>query len=434
MLSPCTRRAWALALIPAAALLSALTAAVHADEALSEPEGSLSFIEVGALVLARHPSLRSFDWEVRADAARRLQADRRLNPTLELEMENFSGQLPGASESELTLSISQTFERGGKRSARVAISDAEAKVHRLEFEFARRAALAATASLYLDVVVADRTLALHDESVAIAEEVRTAVAAKTRAGAVSPAEETRALVDLQRARLRRDEIATEREAARRSLAALWGSLDPRFTGLTTRFDSLSAPVSADALVGRLDESPALALQAANLASRERAVELADAVKSTDLTLGGGVRRLGDADAITFLVSAGVELPLFGRSPGAVEEARAEVGRTGALAAGSRLEQSLAFRQALAAMARSREAIETLRHETLPAVERVFEEIRLGYSNGRFTYVDLLEARRAWTETHFDELEALHAHHQARFEAEQILGAPLGSPSFEEEEK
>lgn len=434
MLFLCKPRAWALAFVPAAALLMALTPSVRADETWSEPAGSLSLREVGALVLARHPSLRSFDWELRADEARRLQADQKLNPSLELELENFSGQLPGASESELTLSVSQTLERGGKRSARVAAADAEARVHRIEFDLARRDALAKAASRYLDVVVAERTLALHDESVEIAEEVRTAVAAKTRAGAVSPAEEMRALVDLQRARLRRDEIATERDVARRRLAALWGSLEPRFTVLTTGFDSLSTPFSPDALVGRLDESPSLALQAANLASRERAVELADALKSTDLTLGGGVRRVGEADAITFLVSAGLELPLFGRSAGTVEEARAEVGRAGALSAGDRIEQSLAFRQALAEMTRSGQAVETLRRETLPAVERVFEEIRLGYGNGRFTYVDLMEARRAWTETHFDELDALRAHHQARFEAEQILGAPLGSPSFEEEEE
>lgn len=434
MLFFCMHRAWAFAFVSAAALLGALTPSARADETWAEPDGPLSLSQVGALVLAGHPSLRSFDWELRADEARRLRADQKLNPSLELELENFSGQLPGASESELTLSVSQTLERGGKRSARVAAADAEANVHRLEFELARRAALAATASRYLDVVVAERTLALHDESVAIAEEVRTAVAAKTRAGAVSPAEETRALVDLQRARLRRDEIATARDVARRSLAALWGSLEPRFTVLTTSFDSLSAPFSPDALVSRLDESPSLALQAANVASRERALDLADAEKSGDLTLGGGVRRVGEADAITFLVSAGVELPLFGRGAGTVEEARAEVGRSSAIAAGSRIEQSLAFRQALAEMARSREAVETLRRETLPAVERVFEEIRLGYGNGRFTYVDLLEARRAWTETHFDELDALRAHHQARFEAEQILGAPLGSPSFEKEEE
>ncbi len=64
--------------------------------------------------------------EARADIARAeglaQQAGVRPNPTVGLEIENFSGSGPysGISQAETTASISQTLELGGKRSARVS--------------------------------------------------------------------------------------------------------------------------------------------------------------------------------------------------------------------------------------------------------------------------------------------------------------------------
>ena len=94
-----------------------------------------------ALMQIRHasPDVRRAALETRASAAEADQAGRRLNPSIGLEIENFSGTGPlnGFDQTETTLAIEQTFQLGGKRAkreraarARAALSDAECRTCR----------------------------------------------------------------------------------------------------------------------------------------------------------------------------------------------------------------------------------------------------------------------------------------------------------------
>ena len=58
----------------------------------------------------------------------------------------------------------------------------------------------------------------------------------------------------------------------------------------------------------------------------------------------------------------------------------------------------------------------------PAVHaKGFTQIRRGYELGKFTYLDVLEARRALAEARADEIEALVSLRQAQAEAESLIG-------------
>ncbi|MBJ7413297.1 MAG: TolC family protein, partial [Phenylobacterium sp.] len=119
-------------------LLAGLTAASTASADPAPP-----FAALFAQAQATAPRLA----EARANVARAeglaRQAGARPNPTLEFEVENFSGSGPfrGTSLSESTARIGQTLELGGKRSARVAAGRAEieaarAQARRVEAEYA----------------------------------------------------------------------------------------------------------------------------------------------------------------------------------------------------------------------------------------------------------------------------------------------------------
>ena len=83
----------------------------------------LTLDEALARALERDPSVAAGEIARAGALARREQAVLRPNPEAGFELENFSGDLPGASAAEATVELSQRFELGGKRSSRVALAD-----------------------------------------------------------------------------------------------------------------------------------------------------------------------------------------------------------------------------------------------------------------------------------------------------------------------
>ncbi|MBB37184.1 MAG: transporter, partial [Hirschia sp.] len=183
-----------------------------------------------ALMQIRHasPDVRRAALETRASAAEADQAGRRLNPSIGLEIENFSGTGPlsGFDQTETTLAIAQTFQLGGKRAkreqaarARAALADAECRVILRETEL--EAAL-----LYHDLIAATELAALARESADLAVSLAQTVSKRVEAGAAAPPERSRAEADA--AALKAAALAADAEIDQRryELAALWGSSTP----------------------------------------------------------------------------------------------------------------------------------------------------------------------------------------------------------------
>src|SRR5690606_518243 len=125
----------------------------------------LSLADALALALEHSPELAAYSWELRAAEARRIQAAARPNPELGLDLENVSGDLPGLSRSELTLSLGQILELGGKRDARIRAARAEQEVRAREWEVLEVAVSAEVTRRFLDAVTIERLVGLQEEEV-----------------------------------------------------------------------------------------------------------------------------------------------------------------------------------------------------------------------------------------------------------------------------
>ena len=89
-------------------------------EPFAEPEGALTLQSALAAALRNAPRLQGFDWQVRADEARALQAGLLPNPTLLVEGENFagSGAFSGSDAAATTVFLGHLVQLGGKRAKR----------------------------------------------------------------------------------------------------------------------------------------------------------------------------------------------------------------------------------------------------------------------------------------------------------------------------
>jgi len=391
---------------------------------LEEPSGELTLQQALALAMERGPELGVAELGVAAAEGHRQRAELRPNPETAFEIENLSGDLPGASEAEITLSVAQRLELGGKRGARVALADSLKGLARVDLEVVRRdlvreveTAFAAGLGAQARVVVAEQTLEL-------AREVSASVEQKVRAGAISPVEMTRARVAVAQAEVQLETARREQDLTRRLLALRWGSAAPRFTSLGGELDTLAALPAWSSLAERLAKNPDVVRWAAESQARRARLELEQSLGVPDLTLDGGVKRLEESGSTTFVAGIGLPIPLFDRNQGAVKEAGAALEQADRSQRAARLEAERDLLDAVVRLEIAQAAVRGLRLTVIPGAESTSMEIHRGYELGKFTYHDVLEARRALAQARSDEIDALVTLRQARAEVESLVGGAL----------
>ncbi|MGH8069321.1 MAG: TolC family protein, partial [Candidatus Entotheonellia bacterium] len=201
------------------------TAAAEPGDAIAEPTGVLTMRQALTQALLQNPELAAFAWEVRAGEARTLQEGLLPNPEFGVEVENFagSGELRGFNAAETTIALSQLVELGGKRLRRARVVALERDLAAWDYETKRLDVFAETTKAFVEVLGAQERLALNEDLVRLAEQVLSTAAERVRAGKVPPVEETKAQVALSTARIALERAGRELTAARKRLAASWGS-------------------------------------------------------------------------------------------------------------------------------------------------------------------------------------------------------------------
>ncbi|MEL7322611.1 MAG: TolC family protein [Pseudomonadota bacterium] len=370
-----------------------------------EPSSPLTLQAVLNEVRRASPEVRAAGLEVHALGAEADQAARRLNPSILVELENFSGSgaLSGFDQTETTIAVEQTFRLGDKRGlneraarARQALASAECAVVLREAEL--QAAL-----LFSDLLAAEDLQKLTQQTAALSERLAATVERRVEAGAAAPPELARARADAATIRANAAGIAAEIEARRYALALLWGEANPQFG---------SAVASTDVLDDALDDGPAenprLDAASAGLRAREAETALARSAALPDVTVSAGFRRFEESGDEAFIAGLSVPLPLFDRGR---DTARASAFRADAAALDRQfVEQRLLSEQRSAAAARraAQARLDILSQDALPAAEEAYAAAERGYEVGRFDLTTTLNARAVLLQTQVAVIEAERA--------------------------
>jgi cobalt-zinc-cadmium efflux system outer membrane protein len=77
-------------------------------------------------------------------------------------------------------------------------------------------------------------------------------------------------------------------------------------------------------------------------------------------------------------------------------------------------------------------VTAMRTSILPGAELAFDMAREGYTQGKFAYLDVLDAQRTWFEAKVQYVEVLSSYHQALAELNRLAsGYPEGTARIEE---
>ena len=392
-----------------------------------EPRGVLSLHDVLSLTLVRNPELSAFTFELRAAEARTIQAGVLPNPTLSAELENVGGTgstTTGVRVTEATLQLSQLIELGGKRAKRLRLAGLERELTGWDYEAKRLEVLTEAKKAFVDVVASTEHLAFTADLLRLAEQVQRTVSARVQAGKVSPIEETRTRVAVSTARLQVSQAHNLHEAAKKRLAASWGSTTPIFAGVSGSLDTTTPIPSMDALTAQVQKNPDIARWVSEMAARRAHVEVARSKAIPDLTLSGGVRYLNETKEGTFVLGFSLPLPLFDRNQGGILEAHARLTKAELERRAAEVRVNTALAESYQHLVIATNEVTALQNDVLPAAEEAFQATQEGYRLGKFGLLDVLDVQRTFFETRGRYLEALATYHKAVADLERLSGEEL----------
>lgn len=408
-----------------------------ADQTASaeEPTGDITLMQALIAALLKNPELAAFSQEIRAREAAVLQAGLRPNPIFGANAANFgNASIRGFDGDVVTLELSQLIELGGKRAARIEAAKWTRELADWDYEVQRIAVLTQVSQTFTEVLGAQARLDLARQTAELAEQVATAVGNQVKAGEVSPVEETRAKVALATVRADLTRAERELEAARRHLAALWGSVTPRFNRVLGELETVSPIPTLEQLQKRIHQNPELARWSTELMQRQALIDLEKTKAIPDVTVSLGVSKYLMPGDYALVAGVSLPLPVFNRNQGGILEAERrrtkaiEERRAAEVRVGTALNTAY---QALAAAYAEAVAYKT---SVLPGAASAFEAVRKGYRFGQFTLLDVLDTQRTLFAARTQYIRALTAYHQGVAEVERLIGERLAFVQNSEESK
>lgn len=393
------------------------------DDESSKP---ITLRQAIALALVKNPELQAFDREIRAREANVIQAGLLPNPEIEATNENFGGQraFSGFQQTQTTIALSQVILLGGKRTKRARVAELSKTLAEWDYETKRMDVLTQLSKAFTDVLGFQEQLKLMRELMRLAKRVHQTVSERVKAGKVSPIEATRTQVALASTRIDLNRAERGLKAARRRLAATWGSAHARFEAAQGDLFAIAPVPSQASLEQRIADNPDLARWVTEIAQRQAVVDNEKSKAIPNLTLTGGYQRMGQTHDNAFVVGFSMPIMIFNRNQGAIQEAFSRVSKAETNQRAAKVRVSAALSQVYQALAFAHSEVIVLKEQILPSAESAFNAINEGYRFGKFPFLNVLDSQRTLFQARAQYLRALISYHKAAVDVERLIGAPL----------
>jgi cobalt-zinc-cadmium efflux system outer membrane protein len=366
--------------------------------------------------IEHNPTLAAARREVNATEGQVLQGSLRPNPEFNYQADDVS-RFGRTSTAE----VGVPFETGGKREARVRSAGLGREVALADLGTAELRLRSAVIAAFFDVLAAQELRATAEESVRLAQRATDIAAKRVAAGKISPVEETRARVAEAGARVTLNQSESELRNSRRRLASLWGNTAPSFTEASGDVEQLPLVPTADLILGRLGVAPQLRRAQRELERRKALVTLEQARSVPDFTVSLGVKRNPELPGEQALVALKVPLPIFNRNQGNLQEALRREDKAAEELQATQTALSATALQALENVNARRRDADLLRQEVLPGARSTYEAATIGFENGKFSFLEVLDAQRTLIAAKSQYLIALANFHRAQAELESLIG-------------
>lgn len=330
---------------------------------------------------------------------------------------------------DFEVGVSQRFEIGGERAARLRVADAVKKAIQAESRDRRWDLHMTIHALFYQALVARERVGLAKRVVTFQEEIATIVGKQRAAGQVSQLAERVALAESANARQELTALIQAEFAVRQDLALVTGwspETPPRPRGDLAPIKGL--PPLADLIALAAEKRPDLAVLDAAIAEARAQIRAADRDKTPEPILGLSWTREssptgGDASNV-IIATIGLPLPFVTNNEPARAEARAALEM--ALAERRRAEAEIAAEvtRAYRAAAAATRRLEAFGAEVLPRFEENLAALKRAYELGEIDILGLASGRERFLEAQRDALTAQGDYFTALAELEHAVGVDV----------
>lgn len=389
-----------------------------AAAAAAEP---LSLAKAIELALEGNPEVAAAKRQWEATEGQVLQGRSRPNPELAYSLEDTRSKTRTQSW-QLNLPV----ELGGKRAARTKAAEKTREQAQAQLAELQATVRANVAAAYFDVLTAQERLVLARDSAALAKSSTDTVSKRVAAGKVSPVEESKARVAEAGVRVELAQAASEQRNALSRLFALLGRIDAPYTVLEGKAENLPSVPSLADLQPLISSAPGVVLARIEVDRREALTALELSKRVPDVTVSVGMQRSNETQRNVLLFGVSVPLPIFDRNQGNLLEALKleDKARDELQAASVRLHSEVA--QGQERLSTITAEVQSLQQDVLPGAKSAYDAATIGFENGKFNFLEVLDAQRTYFTAKSQYLKALGEAHRAAADIDRLLGASMVS--------
>jgi len=355
---------------------------------------------------------------VGAATAARQVAGLRPNPELQAQVENIggTGAYKGLRSSETTVGVALPLELGGKRPARVALATARLTRAQVQAELSRADLRLRITQLYIEAAAAERRSEVLREQAGIAANAFRIASDRVQVGDIGPIEQQRADVLRINAQVAADSAARQAQAARSNLETLLsvpvgGPLDRAWF---ERIDDYGPPRPIE-----VEATLTFAAAQADVRTADAQVRVARSLRVPDLTVSTFARRLEATNDTAAVFGLSIPLPFFNNGNAFVAQSRSEQTQAIALRNLVVIDTRQQIASAQADVANAAATARAAGGPGLAAAQEAARIARIGWTQGKFDQIVLLDAERTLSQTRQTYVDALAAYHDAQARLDRL---------------
>ncbi len=402
---------------------SIIVTAQQVEDSIKINKTEITLQQAVDTALSKNPNLKAFVYEISSLEKIKIQAGLIPNPEAGFEAEDFYGgkELSGIKGSQFTVTGSQLFELGGKRSSRVNLSDKAINSAEGNYELLKLDVIAQVKSAFFGLYKIHHQIVLQQKFIQINEEILKTISERVKAGRTSPAEESKVKVALINSRIELQRLQRSYSSAQTILNSLIGTTGKNLSPSTDLFENLFTLPKKENILQDLENIPSIKNLNNETNFRKAQLELEKSQAVPDLTTSVGVRYLNELKTNSFVAGLSIPLPFFNRNQGNIQSAEVRIQQMDEIIRAQRLSVISSLNTSFNNLLNAYNNATQLKESILPESEKAYNITRDGYLQGRFAFIDLLDAQRTLFETQTQYLLELSGYYNSLIEIENVTG-------------
>jgi outer membrane protein, heavy metal efflux system len=375
--------------------------------------------------LVQAPALLEQAANIRAAAADAQQARVFLNPNINGMTENLNAAARDNQPRQDTLTITQPFEIGGKRAARIEarrldVVVAEARENQVRVNYA-----AELATAYANAEAMLSRLQITQDDAVRAQDNFKAATAMVNAGREAKLRLAQAQASTAAAQAAVQSAQAYAVEAMERLSAISGARES-YSSVPHDFMDKAVLTLAATAPAKLEITPAIASAQTEKDALEAQVQFEEKRWLPTVGVSAGVRRFESSNDNAFVFAISSDIPIFDQNKGGIAAARERVQAADARLDAAKLMAGANRRSALSHVSASEKRMQAAR-EGEAAASEAYRLGKIGYESGKTSLIELLLIRKALTDARLMTVDAKYS----LVRALAILAASEGRIAFGE---